>query len=102
MTKFKNYIINKLIQQQHDVTPMYPLGVAITGSLLFILYYNMEKEITENHYDIYCYDFKTNTALQLDIKDGILNPPTINFTTVYSHYSYYTFDGKRLTKHIIL
>ena len=102
MTKFKNYIINKLIQHQQDVKPMYPLGVAITGSLLFILYDNLEKKITENHYDIYCYDFKTNTALQLGIKDGILNPPIINFTTVYSRYSYYTFDGKRLTKHIIL
>ena len=102
MTKFKEYVINKLIKQQQDIKPIYPLGVAITGSLLFILYDNLEKKITENHYDIYCYDFKTNTALQFDIKDGILNPPTINFTTVYSRYSYYTFDGKRLTKHIIL
>ena len=103
MTKFKNYIINKLIQHQQDVKPMYPLGVSITGSLLFILYDNLEKKITENHYDIYCYDFKTNTSLNMmETKDGILNQPIINFTCIYSLYSYYTFDGKRLIKHIIL
>lgn len=101
MTKFKNYIINKLIKQQQNVKPMYPLGVAITGTLLFILYDNLS--LDELHYTIYCYDFKTNTSLNMmEIKDGILNQPIINFTCIYNLYSYYTFNGKRLIKHIIL
>lgn len=101
MTKFKNYIINKLIQQQQNVKPMYPLGVAITGTLLFILYDNLS--LDEPHYTIYCYDFKTNTSLNMmETKDGILNQPIINFTCIYNLYSYYTFDGMRLIKHIIL
>ena len=101
MTKFKNYIVNKLIQQQQNIKPMYPLGVAITGTLLFILYDNLS--LDETHYTIYCYDFKTNTSLNMmETKDGILNQPIINFTSIYNLYSYYTFDGKRLIKHIIL
>lgn len=101
MTKFKNYIVNKLIQQQQNIKPMCPLGVAITGTLLFILYDNLS--LYENHYTIYCYDFKTNTSLNMmETKDGILNQPIINFTSIYNLYSYYTFDGKRLIKHIIL
>lgn len=103
MTKFKKDVISRLIKLQESGKPMHPLGVAITGTLLFILYDNLQKKITENHYDIYCYDFKTNTSLHLlDTEDGILNLPIINFTSVFSPHSYYTFDGRRLTKHIVL
>lgn len=102
MKKFKKDVIQRLIKLQGSGKLIYPLGVAITGSLLFILYDNLEKQLTKNHYDIYCYDFKTNTSLQLDLENGILNPPTINFTAVHACHTYYTFDGRRLIKHTVL
>lgn len=102
MTKFKKHIISKLIRHYESANPLYPLGVAAINNLLFVLYDNLEKTINENHCVVYCYDFKTSTTLQLYNKDEILNPPSINFTAICSRHIYYTFDGKRLIKHIIL